>query len=382
VNGPEDSPVPEKPVLRAAVLRERALIRALEPAYRALFDALPNPNPFLSPEWVYAWVNTLGSRFDLCFVVCFEGETLRGVWPFFQQPVPLLRPLLLPVAAQVADLFDPIAEPSALPALWEQLRVESVRYSAVWLPLLSDAWVSHPFRGFLEASRIRSLLRRRTTRLQIDLLRHPAFGDYVAATFQNRTRQSLRRKQRRMEQAGPLEWVTCDTPEAMEAQFPGVVALERASWKASRRAGIFKDPAHNAFYFILLQELARHGRVRLSLLKVGEALAAFELGVLGSDRYCMHAMAFHPRFSKYSPGKLLALSVLSGCFTEERPLYDFMQNDQEFKREMSNREEPLWDCVWVQPGIVGYLILAVVRLLHFWKSGREKAEKSRGVEPG
>ncbi len=357
---------------RTEVVRERRSVLALEAAYRELFNTLQDPNPFLSPEWVYVWLNTLGSRFTPCFLVCFEGEALRGVWPFFEQPVPALRPLLLPVGAQVADLFDPVADPIAAALLWKELVALSGGYLAVWLPLLSDAFVAGGFGAFLEKTNIPCLVRRRAARLQIDLQRYPSFEAYGEATFQSRTRQGLRRKQRRLEEQGTVEFAVCETPEELERELPAVVRLERASWKHAGRAGIFKDAAHNAFYFLLLQELARKGRVRLSLLRVGGSVAAFELGVLGGGVYCMHTMAFDSRFAPFSPGRLLALFVVEKCFESGVARYDFLQNEQVFKRQMANREESFRDCILLRKGIVGRLVLLLIRLLDFWKSGRRK----------
>jgi CelD/BcsL family acetyltransferase involved in cellulose biosynthesis len=367
-------PVPApKGEWRTEVLRERKAIAALEPAVVTLFDALPEANPFLSPEWIYSWITTLGRRFSLCFVLCYEGAELRGVWPFFEQPVPLLRPLLLPVAAQVADLFDPIADARAVEPLTRAVLGLSAEYWAVWIPLLSDRFVSPDVRAFLQKSTARVLLRRRTVRLQIELGRHRDFEAYAEATFAKRVQQGLRRKLRRLEQQGRVEFVACDAAADIEQELSSVVRLERASWKHARQSGIFKDPAHHAFYFLLLQMLAGKRRVRLSLLRVGGELAAFEIGVLGGGSYCMHAIAFHPKFAAFSPGRLLVLSVLEKCFAEGRLHYDFMQNDQEFKRELSNREESFWDCVLIRRGVAGWIISRVIHILDWWRSGRPPA---------
>jgi CelD/BcsL family acetyltransferase involved in cellulose biosynthesis len=281
------------------------------------------------------------------------------------------------VGAQVADLFDPVGDSRAAALLSTELASLSGRYLAVWLPLLSDLFIAGGFRDFLQKNRIPCLIRRRAARLQIDLARYPDFEAYAEATFQSRTRQGLRRKQRRLEQQGVVEFAVCETAQELEQELPAVMRLERASWKHAGRAGIFKDSAHNAFYFILLQELSRRGRVRLSLLRVGGSLAAFELGVLGTRGYCMHTTAFDPRFAPFSPGRLLALFVVAKCFEAGVAQYDFMQNEQVFKRQMANREENFHDCILPRSGLLGRLILLVIRMLDFWKSGRRKPDSGR-----
>jgi CelD/BcsL family acetyltransferase involved in cellulose biosynthesis len=372
MKGPESKVVLQRAPWRVEVVQCRAAIAALEPAYEALFESIEDANPFLAPQWVYPWMNTLGRRFSPCFLVCYEESILRGVWPFIEQPVPLLPPLLLPAAAQVADLFDPVAAPSALPWLQEALLDLSRRYLAVWLPLLSERFVEGGFRQFFEHCSRPGLLRRRTDRLQIDLRIYADFDAYLDAAFQKRTRQGLQRKLRRLERSGTVEFRLCREPEEMERHISKIVRLERASWKHARRSGIFKDPGHHAFYFLLLQAVARKKGLWLGLLHVGEALAAFEIGVIGGGTYHMHAMAFDPQFAAHSPGRLLSLAVVRQCFEEGISVYDFLQNDQDFKRQMANRSESFWDGIWVRGGVAGRMVLIVVRLLDRWKSGRGK----------
>jgi CelD/BcsL family acetyltransferase involved in cellulose biosynthesis len=121
--------------------------------------------------------------------------------------------------------------------------------------------------------------------------------------------------------------------------------LEKASWKGEEGVGAFKRATHRAFYHLLMESLAARGRLRLSILTVDRELAAYEIGILGTDNYCMHGTAFDPELAPFSPGRLLMLHVIEKCIGEKRRIYDFLQNDQEFKRQMSTHESSFWD--WI-----------------------------------
>jgi hypothetical protein len=124
-------------VLTTDVLRGRKAAFALEKEYIRAFESLPNPNVFFSPEWVYSWLLSLGRKYEVCFITCREEGRLVGVWPFFEHRIPVIGTSLLPVGAQAADLFDPVAQEDAMPPMVEALCELCDEYAFAWLPLLS-----------------------------------------------------------------------------------------------------------------------------------------------------------------------------------------------------------------------------------------------------
>jgi CelD/BcsL family acetyltransferase involved in cellulose biosynthesis len=151
--------------------------------------------------------------------------------------------------------------------------------------------------------------------------------------------------------------------------------LEKVSWKGEEGVGIFMRATHRAFYHLLMENLSARGRLRLSILTIDDQLAAYEIGILGTDNYCMHGTAFDPELASFSPGRLLMLHVLEKCMSEKRRIYDFLQNDQEFKRQMSTQSSSFWDWIVLPQSLRGLILLGIVRTLHVfsdWKRRRLK----------
>jgi CelD/BcsL family acetyltransferase involved in cellulose biosynthesis len=98
----------------------------------------------------------------------------------------------------------------------------------------------------------------------------------------------------------------------------------------------------------------------------------------------MHGTAFDPALASFSPGRLLMLHVLEKCIGEKRKIYDFLQNEQEFKRQMATHESSFWDWIVFPRSLRGGVLLLVVRTLHCvseWKRRRAKKNEARSAPP-
>ena len=366
-------------MLTTEIIRGRKAAFALEEEYVELYESLPCPNVYLSPEWVYAWLISLGRSYEVCFITCWEDGALVGVWPFFETSFPVIGKALLPLGVHTADTFDPIALPQAMDSLLAAIDALTSEYAFIWLPLVTRDFAQSVLAPGLKKIKARHLLRSRTLRFLVELERYKDFDSYSGMVFGPKTRQNLRRKARRLGEEGEVQYLKLETPEEITPWIEQAMNLERQSWKGAQGVGAFKRGDFRSFYHLAIQNLAAKGRLRLSLLTIEGHLAAYEIGLLGKDYYCMHNMAFDPSFSSHSPGRILMLLSLETCFAEKRRIYDFMQNDQEFKRQMSSHESSLWDCIIIPRSIKGLFLLGVVRIIDLWTKWKKRRVSKEGA---
>lgn len=365
------------PLFTTEIVRGRKAAFSLEKEYIGLFESLPDPNVFLSPEWVYSWLLSLGRKYEICIITCRDAGRLVGVWPFFEHRIPLLGTVLFPVGAQAADLFDPVATEEAMRPLAEALCEISNDYAFSWLPLLSLSFANDVVQPAMKSGSALHLFRKRTVRLLIELDRFKDFEDFMQMVFGPKTRQNLRRKARRLGERGVVRFQTLETPEDASVWISRAMELEKLSWKGEEGVGAFKRATHRAFYHLLLENLATRGRLRLSILTVDDKLAAYEIGILGKQSYCMHGTAFDPELASYSPGRLLMLHAVEKCFSENRRIYDFLQNDQDFKRQMSTHLSSFWDWIVLPHSLRGTLLLFFLKWMHRWNGWKLRRAKDR-----
>jgi len=356
-------------------LRGRKAAFALEKEYIELFESLPGANVFFSPEWVYSWLLSLGRKYEVCFITCRDEGRLVGVWPFFEHRIPVIGTSLLPVGAQAADLFDPVAREDAMGPLVEALCTLCQKYAFAWMPLLSLQFAKQVLQPAIKNNTGLHFLRKRTERFLVELDKFKSFEDFLQMVFGPKTRQSLRRKARRLAEKGEVRFQSLETPEDISPWINKAMQLEKVSWKGEEGVGIFKRATHRAFYHLLMENLAARGRLRLSILTLDNELAAYEIGILGTDHYCMHGTAFDPALASFSPGRLLMLHVLEKCISENRRIYDFLQNDQEFKRQMSTHASSFWDWIVFPRSLRGALLLVLMRTIHKWSEWKRRRAK-------
>jgi len=362
-----------------SIVRNRKEAFSLEAEFEDLYSSLSCPNVYFSPEWVFTWLESLGRRHEVFFVTAREAGRLVGVWPFFEYRLPVFGKGLLPVGAQAADLFDPVGIPEAMEPMVEALGQAIRGFRFAWLPLVSRHFAEDILQPCMERMRTPHLLRWRTPRFLVEFDRFPDFSGYLEAVFGPKTRQSLRRKARRLSEEGEVEMrVLADVAE-FRAWFPRMVEVEARSWKGQSGDGIFHRVELRAFYELLLERLLARGQARLSILTLNGALVAYEIGFLGRDSYGMHSTVFDERFAQNSPGRLLMLFSIQTCLEEGRQVYDFLQNDAEFKRQMSTRESRMWDWILLPKSITGGLSRVVLRTVQAWTDRKNRKFHRHGA---
>lgn len=367
------------PELTTHIIRERKSAFNLEGEYRALYDSLSCPNVYMSPEWVFTWLLSLGRSYNVCFLTCRLDGELAGIWPFFEYTQPVFGTGLMPIGAQVADSFDPVAKPECLGAMVELLIETAKEFTFIWLPLLTVDFTRQSLTPILSARSPRHLLRKRSPRFLIGLDSFEDHKNFLERAFGPKTRQTLRRKERKLQEAGDIKTEFLEDPESITPWLKKIMELELSSWKGERGVGIFRSATLRSFYHLLLENLASRKRLRLAILTIEGRLAAYEIGLLGPDSYCMHTMSFDPEFATLSPGRLLLLRSVELCMQENRKAYDFMQNDQEFKRQMATHESSLWDCILFPKTLKGALVSFLVRTIHTWNEFKKRWAKSKPV---
>jgi CelD/BcsL family acetyltransferase involved in cellulose biosynthesis len=365
--------------ISTAILRTRKEVFALDEEYAELHASLSCPNVYASPEWVFNWLLSLGRRHEVFFVTARRGGRLAGVWPFFEYRLPAFGKGLLPACAQAADIFDPVGHPETLEPMVQALMEAMPEFRFAWLPLVSRPFAEGVLGPCMERWKPPHLLRQRTPRFIVDFAPFPDFSSYLETVFGPKTRQSLRRKARRLEEAGEVRMRILETPGEILEWLPRMAEVERASWKAKTGDGILQRSELRTFYRLLFESLGDRRQMRVGVLTVDGRLVAYEIGFLGMDSYCMHSTVFDEEFGAHSPGRQLMLFSMRTCMEEGRRYYDFLQNDAEFKRQLATLESRMWDWILLPRTVPGRLSKIVLRGVQAWTDFRNRGRRKDGA---
>ncbi|HND29804.1 MAG TPA: GNAT family N-acetyltransferase, partial [Myxococcota bacterium] len=165
---------------------------------------------------------------------------------------------------------------------------------------------------------------------------------YYAGKASPRTRQTDRRKLRRLEEQGPVEFVILQGPAEIEAALPVLFSQKSRSYQELGVEDLFADPGHRDFVRRL--SLSGEGMVHFSLLRVGGRIAATHWGIAVDRRfYCLLPTYERSELTVHSPGAQLRLRLMQWACENGMEIFDFTVGDEPYKARWCEVTEPLYD---------------------------------------
>ncbi|GAA1923823.1 GNAT family N-acetyltransferase [Nocardioides marmoribigeumensis] len=276
-------------------------LAALAPEWASL--AAPAGNPLLHPDWSIACARAWEGRSPVVVQALRRDGELVGVAPLRLSPV---RP------ARLVSLFDRTAEPSYVlhrdQASVEELcrrvlatrlplRLPRLEVDSPALPLLRDG-VRAPGSVVLDEPR-------RTNRAVYD-------GGWEAfeAALSSSSRSWLRRKRRKLEQAGAVGFEALSPePGEVASLLERLALVEAASWKGREGTAISQDPWLQRLLTTYAEAAAGRGAIRFFFLTVGEDTVAAQLYAVDGGHLWQLKIGYVDAHAAASPGILLQHEV-------------------------------------------------------------------------
>jgi predicted N-acyltransferase len=154
-------------------------------------------------------------------------------------------------------------------------------------------------------------------------------------------RHEVRRKLRRLEEAGRFAYRTVDAPAAIATAmdvFLRLFIISRADKKA------FMNPAMEAFFRSLARSMASWGLVRLGFLDIDGAPAAAVMCFDYKDTVYLYNSGFDPRFRHLNAGLLCKVLSIRDCIERGKKMYDFLKGAEIYKHRLGGTPVPLQRC--------------------------------------
>jgi CelD/BcsL family acetyltransferase involved in cellulose biosynthesis len=309
-------------------------------AWREL--AVLRENPFLTPEWYGAWLESHPEEEPFAIAWRVDGQ-VRGVLPLVAVSRGPLR-LLRFAGARRGDWFTPACRPldeEAMAAacaellrserrLWHAIRFDRVAAESRWPDALSAA------AGIAPAQRLRG-----------DVLPYIEFGEdgfdgYMAARSRN-FRSQLGRRRRRLERDHGLTFRSTSSPGELEADLDVFFRLHDERWR-SREESSSQDPATRRHQRLFAAAALERGWLRLWTAEADGEPAGSWYGWRIGGRYCYALAGLSERFEPFGLGNVLLAHTIEQAAAEGAAVYDLMWGDEGYKRrfETGRRYAATW----------------------------------------
>ncbi|HTE84491.1 MAG TPA: hypothetical protein VK821_07145, partial [Dehalococcoidia bacterium] len=201
-------------------------LEQLAPSWSELLAAVDNRWPFLRPAWLRVWLATQAPDAELLLLAVRDGPALAGVVPLLVRGAELL----LAGDAEICDYMDIVARPgqqqpvlrAALSYLnarqWQRLVLWGIRADSPTLAVVQTLAPEHGLSTRIEEEAV-------CPRVRLP----PTWEEYLL-TLSKKDRHELRRKIRRMMEAGDTAREYALTqPDEIATAMPDFLRLHRLS---------------------------------------------------------------------------------------------------------------------------------------------------------
>lgn len=309
-------------------------LAALRADWVALHQRVGAPGPFHRPEWHETWLRHFGAAGDPVFLAVRHDEQLIGVIALdmgvgvaSELGDPDLRDYAGPLAAEgfendvVLALLDWVAED-----MTPELRLWGMRATDPLVRLFEAEATDNGWDLSTEAEAV------------CPVARLPAQWDEYVASLSKHERHELRRKLRRLEQAGEVHYETLADPAEIQRELPTLFAMMRASHEGK---AAFLSPEREAFFRDLAAALAPAGLMSLGVLRLDGRAAAMLYTFEDATGVYLYNSGFDPALSPLTVGLLSKALALRDAIARGKRRFDFLRGEEAYKRHLGGEPEQL-----------------------------------------
>ena len=311
----------------------------------AEWDALAEETgaaPFLRPGWIAAWSDAFGAG-RLHVLTSRRAGELRGVLPLH-----VSRGHVRGAANWHSPEFGAVArDEDAAAELASSLA--RLRPRRLTLPFLDPDGLTHAaVARALAGTGYRPLVRVLEEQPWVDLAAgREAFEAGLDAKFL----RDLRRRRRKLDEAGTVEVDVRDGSERLDALLDEGLRLEPSGWKG--RTAIAASPATLAFYRSVCGWAAARGWLRLAFLRVDGRAIAFELALEQRRSWWFLKGGFDRAWHRYAPGRLLVHAMLERAFERRLATFELLGGAEPWKLEWTRALRPRVQLQAFAPSLAG-----------------------------
>lgn len=323
--------------LRLETISTADAFARLAPDWDPLVRAMPRPSPMLLHGWLREWWRHYGDEGTLQIHVAYRDDRLVGALPLCVRTQSRLRVLTFLGGAHsaLADLLVAPGEELATAEALARRVTGSEQDFADLFGLPGDSLLARALGG----SRLRLVERGEAPVLDLD----GGWEGVHQAKLSSKKRSQNRRRKRNLAKLGTIEVVLARTADELAPALEDAFALHELRWNGRPDGSEFATPDGRRFHRAALLALADSDVPRIVTLKVAGRPAAFHYFFALEGRMYVHRMGFDPALAQFSPGWLNTLDTIALAAAEGLMRVEFLGGAERYKRELSDRFEPLYE---------------------------------------
>ncbi len=244
--------------------------------------------------------------------------------------------------ADVCDYLDFVVasgyESDLFERLLDDLSAEGVRRLDLG-PVRPDSAVCTHLKDIAVSRGHQVLCRQEEVSLELDL---PGTWYEYLSLLKNRQRHEVRRKLRRLREAGEVKHLCVQEGPQSREYLDGFLGLFSLSRGEKAR---FMTPRMESFFRELAGSMADIGLLRFGILELDDVPAAMTMGFDYDGWHYLYNSAYAPRFDHLSVGLLCKVLCLKDSIVRGTRKWSFLKGSEPYKYRLGGREVPLYNCL-------------------------------------
>lgn len=169
------------------------------------------------------------------------------------------------------------------------------------------------------------------------LLDLPSSSAEYLASLGGKTRSTLRRKARKLEEKfGPVSVLRVDSPACVNEFLADATRVSKNSWQQRLLGTRISQAPESLRWFT---DLAERGILRAYLIRCGSTPCAFVVGYQFQGVFHYAELGYDSQFAEYSPGTVLLFHLIQDlCDSSRCHLLNFGMGDAEYKRRFGTTQ--------------------------------------------
>jgi CelD/BcsL family acetyltransferase involved in cellulose biosynthesis len=207
------------------------------------------------------------------------------------------------------------------------------------------------------------------------------FDDHFA-TLPRGLRANLRRRMKRLEENGPVEFEQVTQESEIDDALAEAFRMEAGTWKGAAGTAISCEKSVVRFYSSIAHYAARQGTLFFTFLRHNGQRIAFDLSMIWDRRLFKLKPGYVQEFHSFSPGQQLTTMTIREAFERGLAEVDFLGSADEWKLAWTKAvRRNQWVFVFKKDFLGSMLYLAKFRVaphvgprLAEWKRSRAAAK--------
>jgi len=292
---------------------------------------------FVLPAWLKVWWEVFGSGAELYLRTLRQREKIIGLAPLLvnKETASFIG------STDVCDYLDfviiPGREQDFFKVMLDDLREKGINQLDL-RPLRPDSTVLSHLVSIAQNRGYEVLCHPEDVSLVLDL---PSTWDEYLAILNKKQRHEVRRKLRRLWEAGNVEHRCVEVGREVEDYLD--IFLKLFSLSRDEKAS-FMNPKMESFFRSLAKAMAEIGLLRLGIIQLDKVPVAMTMGFDYNDSHYLYNSAYDPQFNYLSVGLLCKVLCLKESIEKGRKKWDFLKGGEPYKYQLGGQEIPLYSC--------------------------------------